>query len=78
MFTLLKRFDPEEHVNRWYMVAVQPTLLEETAVICSWGSRENDYQRMKIIPMANLTEAEALAAKIVNAKLKRGYEPISP
>ncbi len=76
MFTLLKRFDPEQHANRWYMVMVQPTLLEETAVICAWGSRENDYQRTRIMPMGTLAEAEAFAAKIVAAKLKRGYVQI--
>lgn len=77
MFALLKRFDPEEHANRWYMVMVQPTLFEDTAVICAWGSRETTYQRVKIIPMGDLVEAKALAARIVNAKLKRGYEVVS-
>jgi hypothetical protein len=40
MAALLKRFEPEENVNRWYLVHVQPTLFEPIAVICAWGSWE--------------------------------------
>ncbi|MCL4267625.1 MAG: WGR domain-containing protein [Anaerolineae bacterium] len=76
MLALLKRFDPEAYANRWYLVMVQPTLLHSIAVICAWGSRENEYQRLKFLPMGTEAEAEALAAKIVAAKLKRGYEPV--
>jgi len=44
MGTLLKRIDREEHVNRWYFVTVQATLLDPVAVVTAWGSRENEYQ----------------------------------
>lgn len=73
MTVLLKRFDPEENLNRWYMVHVQPTLLEPIAVMCAWGSRETSWQQMRIMPVATLTDASRLAQEIVAQKLKRGY-----
>ena len=70
---LLKRLDPEEHINRWYMVRVQPTLLDPVAVICAWGSRETSWQQMQIFPMPSWEEAEHAAAEFIAQKLKRGY-----
>jgi predicted DNA-binding WGR domain protein len=43
MFTHLTHVDPDENMNRWYTVMVQPTLLDPVAVITAWGSRENDF-----------------------------------
>lgn len=34
MRIVLIREEPEAHLNRWYVVYVQPTLLEPVAVIC--------------------------------------------
>jgi hypothetical protein len=65
MTVLLKRFDPEENVNRWYMVHVQPTLFEPIAVICAWGSWETTWQQMRILPAGSLEEAQAAAEGIV-------------
>ena len=76
MLVLLTRVDPEEHMDRWYMVTVQPTLFEPLAVICSWGNRQNDYQRVHIIPAASPAQALALAEKIVVAKQRRGYRVV--
>jgi predicted DNA-binding WGR domain protein len=73
MLTVLKRVEPEAHMNRWYMVLVQPTLLAENAVICSWGSRETSQQRTHLIPVEDGAAARRLAAKIVAQKLRRGY-----
>ncbi|MBP7042327.1 MAG: WGR domain-containing protein [Chloroflexi bacterium] len=74
MGTLLKRIDREEHINRWYFVTVQATLLDTVAVVTAWGSRENEYQQIRALPMASWAEAEILAEQIVRAKLKRGYQ----
>jgi len=76
MAVLLKRFDPEEHINRWYSVHVQPTLLDPVAVICAWGSWETNWQQTRVLPVVSFEEAEALAGKIVTAKIKRGYQRI--
>lgn len=74
MMTLLKRVEPEQHMNRWYMIAVQATLLDPIAVICAYGSRESTWQRVHIIPKDSRTEAEIFAEGILKRKLKRGYE----
>lgn len=76
MGTLLKRIDREEHINRWYFVTVQATLLDTVAVVTAWGSRENEYQQIRALPMASWAEAEILAEQIVRAKLKRGYQVV--
>ena len=76
MAVLLKRFDPEENVNRWYMVHVQPTLFEPIAVIYAWGSWETAWQQIRILPADSLEEAQVAADEIVTAKLKRGYKLI--
>ncbi|MGB9800426.1 MAG: hypothetical protein ACPLUL_10065 [Thermanaerothrix sp.] len=39
----LIRVDPPRRVYRWYVVAVQATLLEPWAVVCGWGSLRNRY-----------------------------------
>ena len=75
MYVFLTRQDPEEHINRWYSVRVQPTLLDPLAVITAWGSRENEFQQMHICPVATPEEAAQMAEKIVATKVKRGYHP---
>jgi predicted DNA-binding WGR domain protein len=69
----LIRVDPDRHMDRRYSVAVQPTLLEPVAVVCVWGSRRSSYQRVRTLPAASIPEAEALAAKLVARKCRRGY-----
>lgn len=74
MFVLLRRTNPEEHMDRWYLVLVQATLLEPVAVICAWGNRQNAYQQLRILPAESWAEAQAWAQRIVEQKLKRGYQ----
>ncbi len=39
-WTLLERVDPDEGLNRWYFVGVQPGLFDQVVVVRFWGSRE--------------------------------------
>lgn len=73
MFAVIKRVEPEEHMDRWYLIAVQETLFEPLAVVCAWGSRETSYQQMRILPADSVDNAQALAVRIIAQKLKRGY-----
>lgn len=73
MLAVMKRVDPDEEMNRWYLVAVQATLFHPIAVITAWGSRETDYQRLRIFPAASEAEAHELAERIIEQKLRRGY-----
>jgi predicted DNA-binding WGR domain protein len=74
MNTTLIRVDPDKHMDRRYSVAVQPTLLDSVAVICVWGSRRSSYQRMRVQPTSTQEEAQQVAAKIIRAKMRRGYQ----
>ena len=76
MLTVLHRIDPDENMDRWYLVTIQATLFDPIAVICQYGSRHRAWQQTRVIPVANAAEAEELAAKIVKAKVGRGYEVV--
>ncbi|RIK33057.1 MAG: WGR domain-containing protein [Chloroflexi bacterium] len=73
----LARIDPELHMNRWYTIAVQPTLLDPVAVICTWGNRKTRYQRMRIQPTSSPKEARTVADGIVRRKVGRGYRKVT-
>lgn len=70
MRTLLQR------QRRFYLVAVQATLLDHMAVVRVWG-RRGSWQQTKINPCASREEAQGLAKKFITRKLKRGYTIIS-
>jgi predicted DNA-binding WGR domain protein len=74
MFTFLKRVDPEENMDRWYMVFVQASLLDPVAVICAWGNRRNSYQQLRVLPAASWEEAHETAQDMVKKKVARGYD----
>ena len=56
---------------------VQATLFEKHAVICGWGRRGTNQARWKIFPVKNRDQADELAQRIVNSKLKKGYRIIN-
>lgn len=70
---LLNRIDPDENMNRWYLVAVQPTLFHAFSVITAWGRRDNDFQNWRAIPLETQEQANQLACRIVARKIKKGY-----
>jgi predicted DNA-binding WGR domain protein len=73
MMSMLTRIEPENNMDRWYFVGVQPTLLEPWAVICAWGNRRTRYMRMRSLPVESLEVAEEIAAANVARKVRRGY-----
>ena len=74
---LLIHVDPTQHMDRWYYVIAQPTLLDEWVVVCVWGNRRNSYQRCRCLLVQNKDAAQELAARIVRQKLRKGYEPFN-
>ena len=74
MMTLLNHIEPTENQNRWYMVSVQATLFHSCSVIIAWGRRDNDFQQWRVIPFESMALADQVAAKIVERKIKRGYQ----
>ncbi|MBN2147992.1 MAG: WGR domain-containing protein [Anaerolineales bacterium] len=71
---LLIRIDPAKHIDRWYIVLVQPTLLDRWAVVCAWGNRRNNYQRWRYLLAESKEAAEELAVRVVQRKLRKGYQ----
>ena len=74
MMTLLSHVEPTENQNRWYLVSVQATLFHSCAVVVAWGRRDNDFQQWRVIPVASMVQANQVAEKIVERKIKRGYQ----
>ena len=74
--TVLVRKEPEQNMDRNYTVLIQPTLFEPLAVICLWGNRKTAWQRMRVLPVESAAEAKALAEKVVERKIRRGYRCI--
>lgn len=74
MFTILVRTEPEEAIDRWYLVAVQATLFDPQALILAWGSRQNAWQQVRVAPAASREQALQEAHKIVAQKVRRGYQ----
>ena len=75
MMTLLSHVEPTENQNRWYLVSVQATLFHPCSVVIAWGRRDNDFQQWRVIPVESRAQADQVAAKIVESKIKRGYQP---
>ena len=76
MHVLLRKIDPDQGMNRWYMITVQATLLEPLAVVCAYGSWESPWQQLRVLPVSSPAEAQDLAATILDQKLNRGYQVI--
>ena len=73
MLVVMKRLEPEENMDRWYLVTIQATLFAPVAVVTAWGSNQTAYQQMRASPAGSVAEATSMADEIVRAKLKRGY-----
>lgn len=74
MLVLLRKFEPDRSMNRWYMITIQASLLEPVAVVCAYGSWETSWQQLRVLPVFSQDEAQAVAATILRQKLQRGYE----
>lgn len=72
-FTLLHRINPERNEKRFYAVMVGPSLLDPYAVIRFWG-RIGGWQRVLIRAVPSPEEAEKLAARLIDRRLKSGYQ----
>lgn len=77
MHVFLRRIDPDENMNRWYMITVQATLLDPIAVVCAYGNWDTAWQQMRVHPVSSQTEAQDLAEDILRQKLKRGYTTVA-
>jgi predicted DNA-binding WGR domain protein len=77
MWTILKRVDLEDHINRWYAVGVQTGLFDAVAVVRFWGSRETAYQQVRVEPFGDQVTARIAADRLIQKKLRRGYQYVT-
>lgn len=69
---LLHRIDPEKNVARFYLVMAGPGLLDPYVVSRLWG-RIGGHQCHRVTPCGSLAEAQQLARRLIQRKLRRGY-----
>ena len=68
----LVRIDPGRRMQRYYHMAVQPTLFDAFAVVREWG-RIGRRGRLRSDLYRSEVEADAALARLRAAKLRRGY-----
>ncbi len=73
MVVLLHRVNPERNESRFYLVQVGPSLLDRYAVLRIWG-RIGGHQHHLVTPCASPEAAAQLADRLVQRRLKRGYQ----
>ena len=73
MFTILRRIEPDENINRWYVVSVQPSLIDSVSMVIAYGNARNAWQKLRVVPVDNYSEAEDQAQQLIDKKVARGY-----
>jgi predicted DNA-binding WGR domain protein len=71
-FTMLRKWDPQRNMARFYALSVQPNLFGSWSFIREW-SRIGRGRRMKIELCDSLEEAVAAFNVKLSQKQKRGY-----
>jgi predicted DNA-binding WGR domain protein len=73
MIFVLHRIDPDENMQRYYIVTVQKSLFGEMSVVTMWGSLETGAQQRQVFSAETFPLAVEKAEKIVETKIGRGY-----
>lgn len=68
----LRHVDPAKNMARFYVLALQPTLFGEVALVREWG-RIGSPGRVQVTAYATPEEAEAALRRIERQKERRGY-----
>jgi predicted DNA-binding WGR domain protein len=71
---LLKRADPGRNIDRFYHLAVEPTLFCGFAVRRTWG-RVGTWGRTRLDLFADVSSAVAHQQGLAKQKQRRGYRP---
>lgn len=73
----LHRIDPIRNMARYYRVSIEKTLFDETVVRRNWG-RIGTGGRSITVVVEEASEAKVIAARLCDAKRRRGYRDIGP
>lgn len=70
--TYLTRTDPARNLDRFYIVAVTPTLFGEWAVLREWG-RRGSPGTLRLESYRRHEEAQSAEQRTIKRRLQRGY-----
>lgn len=68
----LRHVDPARNMARFYVLALQPTLFGEVALVREWG-RIGSPGRVQVMAYTTQEEAEAAFRRVERQKTRRGY-----
>jgi predicted DNA-binding WGR domain protein len=68
----LTRTDPTRNIDRFYVVAVTPTLFGEFALLREWG-RRGSAGTMRLSSYARRDEAQIAEQRTIKRRLQHGY-----
>ena len=73
----LTRIDPTRNINRFYVVAVTPTLFGEWAVLREWG-RRGSPGTVRLDSYRCCDEAQLAERCVIKRRLQHGYRDPTP
>lgn len=74
---ILERRDPTRNMARYYLVAIEPTLFGDTALLRQWGRIGTQGRQRRDLYRTEVLAQEALRTWL-RRKAKRGYSIRSP
>lgn len=78
MVIILHKINPAVNCRRFYRVAVVTSLFDEVMLIRAWGRIGGKVRQAAPLPFADSQQAENAASKIINEKLRSGYQVKEP
>jgi hypothetical protein len=75
-FVLLERVNPAKNAARFYYLAWQATLFETGAVVRVYGRKSGFQRSLTPRPFFSLAEAWPLIRRIIQTRLRHGYQVI--
>jgi predicted DNA-binding WGR domain protein len=73
---ILKRIDPDQHMDRWYCLDITTDLFGQPCLYRAWGNRRTAYQHVRCDPFTAHPEAVSVAQKLIARRRQHGYEEI--
>jgi predicted DNA-binding WGR domain protein len=73
---ILKRIDPDRHMDRWYCLDITTDLFGQPCLYRAWGNRRTAYQHVRCDPFTAHLEAVSVAQKLIARRRQHGYQEI--
>ena len=73
---IFDRIDPALNARRFYQVSWEPTLLDEGAVVRTYG-RKGRWKRVAITPFPSLEVAWPFIRATIRTRLRHGYRVVA-